>query len=177
MNQTLLEIERKYLIAYPDTRLLTSLPGVHMSGIVQTYLDPKTHPHARVRARTQNGHTVYTHTVKTPVSTLTRIEEEREISFAEYEALLRDADKNSAVIRKTRYNVPFEGFVFEIDIYPFWDHVAVMEVELPEEGKAFEMPSFVRVIREVTGEKPFSNRRLAKWQAGHADAPHIDEEA
>ena len=116
-NQTLLEIERKYLIKYPDTRLLSEIAGVHMSTIVQTYLDPETHPHARVRARTENGHTVYTHTVKTPVSALTRIEDEREISFTEYEALRAEADKASAPIYKTRYNLPFEGCVFEIDIY------------------------------------------------------------
>ena len=117
MSQTLLEIERKYLIKHPDTRALAELSGVHMSTIVQTYLCPETHPHARVRARTENGHTVYTHTVKTPVSAITRIEDEHEISFEEYEALLAHADKNSATIYKTRYNLPFEGFVFEIDIY------------------------------------------------------------
>ena len=172
-NQTLLEIERKYLIKYPDTRLLSEIAGVHMSTIVQTYLDPETHPHARVRARTENGHTVYTHTVKTPVSALTRIEDEREISFAEYEALRAEADKASAPIYKTRYNLPFEGFVFEIDIYPFWDDVAVMEIELPSEDKAFTVPDFIEVIREITDDKAFSNRSLAKWQGGNLPAPKL----
>ena len=173
MSQTLLEIERKFLIEYPDTRLLSDTPGVHMSTITQTYLDPDTHPHARVRARTENGHTVYTHTVKTPVSAITRIEDEHEISFEEYQALLTHADKNSATIYKTRYNLPHEGFVFEIDIYPFWDHVAVMEIELPSEDKAFDIPDLIRVIREITDEKSFSNRSLAKWQGGNAPAPKL----
>ena len=171
MSQTLLEIERKYLIKHPDTRALAELSGVHMSTIVQTYLCPETHPHARVRARTENGHTVYTHTVKTPVSAITRIEDEHEISFEEYEALLAHADKNSATIYKTRYNLPFEGFVFEIDIYPFWDDVAVMEIELPSEDKTFTFPDGIEVIREITDEKAFSNRSLAKWQGGNAPAP------
>ena len=173
-NQIFLEIERKYLIQYPDTRVLADLPGVHMSTIVQTYLDGDTHPHARVRARTENGHTVYTHTVKTPVSALTRVEDEHEITFEEYEALLSHADQGSATIYKTRYNLPFEGFVFEIDIYPFWDHVAVMEIELPSEDKAFVFPEGIKVIREITDDKAFSNRSLAKWQGGNAPAPVLE---
>ena len=172
MSQTILEIERKYLIAYPDTRALSEIPGAHSSTIVQTYLNPETHPHARVRARTENGHTVYTHTVKTPINALTRVEDEREISFETYEELCAHADSQSATIHKTRYNIPFEGFLFEIDIYPFWNDVAVMEIELPSEDQAFTMPDFVKVIREITAEKGFSNRSLAKWQGGTAEAPN-----
>ena len=66
----MLEIERKFLIERPEDGCLSDYK---FSDIVQTYLLPK----GRVRMRKYEDRTVYTHTVKTSVTNITRIEEER----------------------------------------------------------------------------------------------------
>ena len=43
-------------------------------------------------------------------------------------------------IHKVRYCLPEGGLVFEIDVYPFWRRLAVMEVELQREEQSFTVP-------------------------------------
>ena len=49
-----------------------------------------------------------------------------------------------------------------MDVYPFWSDRAVLEVELESEDEAFDIPPFISVIKEVTGDKRYSNKALAK---------------
>ena len=70
-----LEIERKFLIAYPDTALLDSLRDCSKVEIEQTYLSDR----SRIRKWCENGKTVYIKTVKEKISEITRIETESEI--------------------------------------------------------------------------------------------------
>ena len=71
------EIERKFLIRFPDMELLRS--RATGSEIVQTYLlCPEKGCTARVRKRGWPGSYRYTHTVKTRISDLRRLEQERE---------------------------------------------------------------------------------------------------
>ena len=159
MNET----ERKFLIAYPDTDALLRLPGATVSEITQTYLlHPEGHSE-RVRMRTYAEGTVYYHTVKRFLTAMTNEEIEREISSEEYRELLVRADPRRMPIRKTRICVPHGAHVLEIDIYPFWKKQAVLEVELESEDTPLTLPSFVNVLREVTGEKAYKNRALALY--------------
>ena len=66
-----------------------------------------------------------------------------------------------AAISKTRWCLPCGGHVAEVDIYPFWQRVAVAEVELGRENEKFSLPEVLRVIREVTGVREFLNRDMA----------------
>lgn len=66
-----------------------------------------------------------------------------------------------AAISKTRWCLPCGGHVAEVDIYPFWQRVAVTEVELGREDEKFSLPEVLRVIREVTGVREFLNRDMA----------------
>ena len=65
-------------------------------------------------------------------------------------------------IHKERYCLPEGGLVFEIDVYPFWRRLAVMEVELPREDAPFRFPRGITVVRELTGDHRFSNAALAR---------------
>lgn len=157
-----LEIERKFLIAYPDTARLDRLSGGNRSEISQTYLVSEKGTSERVRARTKNGVTVYTHNTKIKLSSMKRIEMEDEVSEAEYNELLRRADPTCRTIEKVRYCVPVGEFVFEIDIFPFWQDKAFMEVEMPSEDTKVDLPDFVNIIREVTEDNRYTNHALAK---------------
>ena len=73
MEETPYEIERKFLIRMPDEEILASLKD--HSRIVQTYLRNESDASSeRVRKRIYPDRTVYTHTVKTHVSSIRRIE-------------------------------------------------------------------------------------------------------
>ena len=153
MNINGMEIERKYLIAMPDAAVLQSADA---SEIVQTYLvNPEKGATERVRARTSGGMEVYTHTVKRKLSAMSREEDEHEISAAEYAELLKRA-------HKTRYCLDYMGQLFEIDIYPFWTDLAIMEIELDSEEREVMLPPFIEVIKEVTGDGRYTNAAIAR---------------
>ena len=152
-----IETEHKFLICMPDAQRLKDLDT---SEITQTYLTSDNGTE-RVRAREKNGTVTYTHTVKLRISELSSEEYEREITRDEYELLLTRKGKGR-VIQKTRTLLPYDGHMFEIDIYPFWSRIAVMELEVESEDEEFTLPEGISVIREVTGDKRFSNHALSR---------------
>lgn len=161
MNQNGYEIERKFLICRPAAAWLEE--NCQGSDIIQTYLKSEAPGHSdRVRRREGDNGVVYTHTVKRRLSDLRREEQEREISEAEYWALLQRADPERRAIRKRRYVLAYEGKDFEIDIYPFWQDRAVMEIELADEEEAVKLPPEIEVIKEVTQDRRYTNAALAK---------------
>lgn len=156
-----LEIERKFLIEYPDTALLDRLADGNRSEISQTYLVGEAGTSERVRARTRGGVTVYTHNTKIKLSAMKRIELEDEVSEAEYNELLKRADPKCRTIEKVRYCVPHGDYVCEIDVFPFWKDKAFLEIEMPSEDSEVTLPSFVKLIREVTEDNRYTNHALA----------------
>lgn len=158
-----LEIERKYLIHYPDTEKLSQLPGCEIWEITQVYLtDGKDGTTRRIRRVFTNGAVRYYRTFKRRVSALTCVEDEGEITAAEYQALFEQRDARRQPIVKTRYRVPYAGHTLEFDVFPFWQDRALMEIELSREDEAANIPETVQIIRDVTGEKAYKNRQLAR---------------
>ena len=153
------EIERKYLIEYPDLNILENYPK---SDIAQTYLKTNDGMTSRVRKRTSEGVTKYIFTEKKRITDVKCIENERELSAVEYEELLKLADTERRTVIKTRYCVPYNGRVVEVDIYPFWSDRAIAEVEMESENEEVCLPDFIKVIRDVTAEKAYKNASIAK---------------
>ena len=110
------EIERKFLIAYPDVRLLESMPNCRRVEIIQTYLKTGDGGEVRVRQRGADGNYIYTRTEKTRVTDIKRIEVEKRLTQKEYLDFLMDADTSLRQIRKTRYCLTWENQYFEIDL-------------------------------------------------------------
>lgn len=157
------EIERKYLIEYPDTERLEALPNCRRVEIIQTYLktEKDSDEEIRIRQRGTDGHFVYYETRKSFISGLKRVEIERRLSQEEYLKLLMNADTTKHPIRKTRYCLSSGSRYFEIDVYPFWQHQAIMEIELLSENDEVIFPEQVKVIREVTDDPSYKNSALA----------------
>ncbi|MBE6630719.1 MAG: hypothetical protein E7624_07730 [Ruminococcaceae bacterium] len=156
------EIERKYLIEYPDVTVLAAAEGVRVKRIEQTYLlaaEGETH---RVRKMTENGNTYYVETRKRRINDLRATEEERTVTEAEYAALLTRADPERHAVCKTRYAIPYKGRVVEVDLYDFWQDRASAEVELASETEVVELPPYLHVIRDVTADKRYKNVNLAR---------------
>ena len=159
MNVSGMEIERKYMIAMPDAGFLES---VGCTEIVQTYLVGEKGSTERVRKRGKKGEYVYTHTIKYKISNMSRREDEREISEAEYLELLKRADPERNTIEKRRYCYNYAGAMWEIDVFPFWQDKAFIEIELESETQAIDFPPEIRIIRELTDDKRYTNAALAK---------------
>lgn len=157
-----MEIERKYLIEYPDIKWLESLPNCRKIDIIQTYLLTKEGDELRVRQRGENGSYIYFKTLKRTVSGASRIEIEERLSQDEYLRLLMEADPDRRPIRKTRYCLTYQNQYFEIDIYPFWNDQAIVEIELHDEDEKIDFPKELKIIREVTEDNSYKNASLAK---------------
>jgi CYTH domain-containing protein/DNA-binding XRE family transcriptional regulator len=157
-----LEIERKFLIRYPDIKALEAMSGCRKIDIIQTYLKSCPDEEIRVRQRGEDGYYIYLKTVKKRVSSSKRVEVETRIGKDEYLTLLMDADTSRRQIRKTRYCMMYENQYFEIDIYPFWSDKAIMEIELSREDEEVRFPKCISIIKEVTDDDSYKNASLAQ---------------
>ena len=156
------EIERKFLIEYPDIKWLESIPNCRRIEIIQTYLKSDKDEEVRVRQRGLEGHYIYYQTIKRKVSELKRVEIERRLSQSEYLRMLMNADTTRRQIRKDRYCLTYDNQYFEIDVFPFWQDRAIAEIELSDENAAITFPKEIKVIREVTDDESYKNASLAK---------------
>ena len=156
-----LEIERKFLIEYPDMSWLSSLQSCERIEIIQTYLIAPAGDEVRVRQRGRDGHYVYYRTTKRRISPISRIETEQRLSRSEYLRLLMDADTSRRQIRKDRYCMVYNSQYFELDVYPFWKDKAILEIELCDAAAEISLPPELHVIREVTEDPAYSNAALA----------------
>ena len=156
-----LEIERKFLIEYPDTEALDQMPDVRKVKIIQTYLPIEDNLIRRVRESTEGDKVDYWYTEKRRISDVVHIEREKEISQEQYVELLNEAAQDAKPIRKTRYYLNANDLCFEIDIYPEWTDKALVEVELKDENDLVKFPDILKSIREVTRDPRFKNESLA----------------
>ena len=156
------EIERKFLIEYPDIKCREDNYNCQRVEIILTYLNSINGDEVRVRQRGVDGNYIYFQTIKRNVSGVKRVEIERRLSEAQYLELLMDADTTKRQIRKTRYCFIYGSQYFEIDVYPFWKDKAIVEVELSDENMEIVFPKQIRVIKEVTDDEAYKNASLAK---------------
>lgn len=157
MNSNL-EIERKFLVEFPDTRLLDVAEKLD---ILQTYLkDGENHSQRRVRRICRNGVVSYVYTEKLFYSAEVRMETEFEISREEYDLLVAEKKAEIKPIEKTRIRFLYKDQHFELDIYPFSNLFAILELELEDPEQEIFFPDQIKVIKEVTGVDAYSNSAL-----------------
>ena len=159
---TPIEIERKFLIRMPDISALRGIDGIKIKNITQTYLKTADGSTARVRVIDENDSITYIKTVKNKISNISHYEDEREIDAEQYELELKNADSEKKPVVKIRYAFPFNSHIVEIDVYPFWDDKAVVELELSDENTEPVFPPQLKVICEVTDDDSYKNASLAK---------------
>ena len=155
------EIERKYVIKMPKLDFLRTLDGYTESDIVQVYLPSVGKSTSRIRKRVTDGVCVYTKTEKRRIDEMSALETESEIDAHSFEELARYPRAGSAPIIKKRLTFVFDGRLFEVDIYPNWQKSCIMEIELPDRETVFELPPFIEVVADVTGERAYSNASMS----------------
>ena len=155
------EIDRRFLIEYPDIEALEKDPSCRKVEIMQTYLKSDPGTEVRVRQRGIDGSYIYYRTTKRQVSDKKYIVLEKRLTPHEYLEAMMEADITRRQIRKTRYCLTRGGQYIEIDVYPFWDDQAILEIELRDEAQEIRFPKQLKVIREVTADESYTNAALA----------------
>lgn len=161
-NNIPIETERKFLIHIPSFADLEKQNNFSIKSIIQTYLQSDGKKNIRVRSIVENNNTKYIKTIKERISTLSCYEDESVISYDEYTSLLLLADKEKRSIHKTRYSFEYCGHILEIDVYDFWNDRATLEIELKDENEDFSIPSFIKIIKEISADSRYKNTNLAK---------------
>ncbi len=157
-----IETERKFLIEYPNDACLTEFRKGRILQIVQTYLDALQGCTRRVRKITENEKVSYIFTEKRRISAMSAFEDEYEISADTYVSLLKEAAPDSRSIEKVRYVLPFGDRKLELDLYPFWNDRAILEIELANESESVTLPDYIKILRDVTEDPRYKNVNLAK---------------
>ena len=156
-----IETEYKFIIEKPDIETVKSMTDYTESKITQIYLGSEGTTHRVRRREYSNGEISYTENKKVRISKMSSTEFEREISAAEFESLSGNIEKGSAALKKTRRTFDYRGKTFELDYYDGWKNTCIMEVELESEDEKFEIPQFIKILLDVTGNKLYSNHSMA----------------
>ena len=163
INKAPFEIERRFLIEYPDTDRLRAMPGYHSVHMEQSYLSASEgFIGGRVRSIEDENGTRYVYTYKLRLTDMRRREFEKEISEEEYLGLLVHKTPGTITISKDRHIFSYGGLVYELDVYSFWDDKATLEAEVESESTPIPIPPCVRLIKEVTDDRRYNNSQLAK---------------
>lgn len=155
-----IEHEKKYLIDYPNFKELEKYKPFKAE-IEQIYLLSNVGSH-RIRKRGQNGSFAYFETLKMRINGEKCYEYEGVISSEKYEELKKSADPSKHPIVKDRYCFLYKGQYFELDVYPFWNDKAVIELELSSKRQQVELPPEIKLIEDVSKNKKYKNSYLAR---------------
>ena len=150
--------ERKYLV-----EVTGELPETIDSDILQTYLVSEPGAEIRLRRRSwPSGKVVNVHNTKKRTAPGEQIETERQVENALYESLLQQADPYRQSISKLRQSFIWKGQYFELDTYrgPL-DGLVILETKGIADAEDVNFPPFIRVIKEITGNKEYYNYNLA----------------
>lgn len=147
------EVERRWLVKIPE-----NIGDFQYHTIEQAYLEPENGFQGRIRRL--DDRFIYTEKARTGSSAV-RIENEREITKAEYDEYKKHTILN--IVKKKRYIIPYGGLKFEFDIFEntVESGYAIMEAELPEESAQVKLPDFIDVVAEVTEDSYYTNRNFA----------------
>ena len=154
-----IEEERKYII-----EITGQLPDDCIeSDIAQTYLQGDEDTEIRLRKRGWDNKYVYVHTTKKKTSANEELVTERQINNSLYEMMLGLADPACQTIVKRRQSFIWQGQYFEIDTYrQQLEGLVILETKGITEGEPVKFPPFVKVVREITGDKDYYNYNLAR---------------
>lgn len=156
-----LEIERKYIIKMPCEKTLAEQLEYTKSSILQIYLPSSAGETHRIRRRIYGDKTVCTETRKIRIDSISSTEIEGEIDLATFDSLAENILEGTAPVDKVRHTFVYESQFFEIDVYPQWKSTAIMETELDSREKNVKIPDFIEVVREVSGNKAYSNASMS----------------
>ncbi len=155
------EIERKFLVRDDRWRRMADEGTV----IRQGYLAGS--ERGSIRVRVAGGKASLN--IKSATLGVRRLEYDYSIPLSEAEEMLERLCERP-LIEKIRYRVPFEGHLWEIDVFQGANEgLVVAEIELSDEGEAFLLPDWIG--EEVSHDPRYYNTCLVshpycEWRDG-----------
>lgn len=144
------EIERKYLVSDQSYRQAAT----EKRHILQAYLNRDPKSTVRIRIADSNAFL----TIKGKNDGAVRDEWEYPIPSDDAIAMIERC-ASGRIIEKTRYIVPFDGYIWEVDEFAGeLQGLTVAEIELPSHDSVFPLPPFIG--EEVTGNPRYYNSSL-----------------
>lgn len=164
-----LEIERKFLVDEADLSAaenakLYSIESVYLDVDKMAEIDPDFQGsdlrEIRVTKEVDNtGLTKYWSVSKIGGHQLIR--EEAQITISAEEFSKATSGFGIKRLLKNRFKFTYNGNLFELDVFPS-KNIIVMEIELKSPTQLFELPPFVKITRDVTGDKQFYGFNFAE---------------
>ena len=150
------EIERKFLMKNDEWKVHVTETHVIKQGYLQSGLDASQKSSVRVRISNKTANI----NIKSAELSAVRQEYEYEIPLHDAEEMLRTLC-NGAVIEKTRYYVPYESHLWEIDVFSGDNEgLQMAEIELGSLDEHFEKPDWLG--SEVSHDGRYYNNYLVK---------------
>ena len=153
----------KYLVEVNDDMINKIKKETNYScvNISQHYLLAPQGVERRIRKRERNGSILYYLSDARVISTNERIKQDRIISERQYYEYLQEVNPELQAIEKVRHSFIFNNLFFKLDIFDFDKSRGLLSLELPEDGKVM-IPSYVRIIKDVSDNTDYKNYNLAK---------------
>ncbi|MBU1091421.1 hypothetical protein KKA27_00960, partial [Patescibacteria group bacterium] len=132
--------------------------------IEQMYLKSKEeNEERRIRKRYQEKMgSAYYQTFKESVPSIKRSEREEMISALEFFQLQKLILPGTSPVVKNRFCFMYKNQYFELDQILSPKKMWLLEIELTEENDKLELPPFLKIEKEVTGDKKYSNYEISK---------------
>lgn len=162
LDKHAVEIERKFIVSLPSLEFISTLPDYSKSEITQIYLCGSAGVTHRIRKRVYSDRCEYTETKKIRIDESSAFEDEREIDSESFYMLSQKIKEGTSPICKERYTFSVGAQLFELDVYPQWKRSAILEAELENRDTELSLPQFIKLIKEVTGNRAYSNAGMAR---------------
>lgn len=158
------QIFKKYLIQKPKIDdFLKQIKNYEIIDIIQTYLVTDSDKvERRIRQRGVKGDYVFFYKEKKLDRQGKEIATERRINVKEYTTLMTEADIKLHQMIKTRYCFLYKNQYFHLDVYPFDDNYALLEIELTEKSQKVYLPKNISLVKDVSDDEYYKNREIAK---------------
>lgn len=115
----------------------------------------------RLRRRGQNGVNTYSLTTRYQDMHGQRLELKRELNTREYSSLRLQADRRRVIVKKTRHSFLYMNRYYELDEYIDPQHGLMLLESYMSTEEQFELPDFISIEKEVTGDPTYSMFFLA----------------
>ena len=155
----------KYLVEIDEETLnnIKNEANYSSSHIEQYYLTSANGIERRIRKRERNGNELYSYSEANYISNNERIKTDKVLSSREYYDLYSQINKDLKAIDKLRHSFIANELFYKLDIFNFDQSKAILSVQASEESD-IKLPSYIKVIKDVTNDMNYKNYYLAQSQ-------------
>lgn len=157
-----LHSQRKYLIQKPSLEQLAQYTSFSVTHVMRTYLNQSdSGVERRILQVGQNGDFVYYYSERRALPNGEVVEQEEHIDEKNYLALLMDADTRFHPLGCKQISFIYHNQNFRIDLYPFSQDRAVMQIDLTTASPQAVLPDFLSVLRDVTDDPAYRSYAIS----------------